>query len=152
MCYIPEIQEMICDCSVTLHSLVRFYYWEKVTESGKYEARNYCENRLHEVAELRLQSTKLYMFCKSELRKQNWLNVTILFKKSVNKKVREEFNSKLVTRINFIRIWQVMTHEKRMKRLLMLISNILEWWVYKELSNSMVQTLSWVWWGWLYKM
>lgn len=80
MCYIPEIQEMICDCSIALHSLVRFYYWEKVTEYGKYDARNYCENRFHEVAELRLQSTcTKYMFCKSELKKQNWLKVKILF-------------------------------------------------------------------------
>lgn len=79
LCYIPEIQEMICDCSITLHSLVRFYYWEKVTKSGNYEDRNYCENRFHEVAEFRLQSTKLYMLCESELRKQNWLKVKILF-------------------------------------------------------------------------
>ena len=93
LCYIPEIQEVICDCSITLHSLVRFYYWEKVIESGKYEARNYCENRFHEVAEFRLKSTKLYMLCESELRKHNWLTVKILFKKSACKRKRDNLET-----------------------------------------------------------
>ena len=93
LCYISEIQEMICDCSITSHSLVRFYYWEKVTESGNYEDRNYCENRFHEVAEFRLPSTKLYMLCESELRKQNWLNVKILFLKSAFKRKRDNLET-----------------------------------------------------------